>query len=707
MADDHVDRPEVYARQCVQPTGTNRPRAWIDNDVRARYGVLEGVERRRRRSPLTTGFGGHGGGVTPVPIPNTEVKPASADGTWGETPWESRSPPDFSHDEGPREGAFVVVRGRAARAVGVPGSSPSALRPARPIGAAPAARAARRRASRQRRRVRGRAPTGRGRRRSAGRRAEGRPTRPPAPDDAARRRTRRGASVRPSSGGHAQPPPVRRRRRHEAQAGRATRRTEGRAGTRRERATDGGSTGAPPGEAGREAEAAATAPARRRAGAAGRARRPPTPRRPERSRRRAREARAEPAAGRGRPTAFERERFARRPPRSCGPLADARRPAPPSVRELHGLTLYRLGRGGTADPGARGLPHADRLDRAAPGAGRLLPGPRAATARSSELWDELREASPSAELVAEGRIVVAGALADRGDRGRGHPPARAGPATVRSGRRTTTCGCATPWPTSTSGPATCPGPGTCSAGSSPPTPTSPTPPTAARPGADRRPGTARWHTRRSSQLSHALASPRRLPPRAARPTSPSQCRVTQTRRSRHERRRRCGARCPAPPEPRTLPVGRPGRRLRGHRRARPGRGRVGARGLARSAAGAAADLDAGRRGGRRRPGPPPLLPGRRAPPRAAPRWWPTAVGPGPPGQAGRPAGRRTRRGRSAPRRCRRPSARAGGRAGVARGPIGREALGTGRHRSAPAHAGDEGAITMDIQACSATRPRPC
>jgi hypothetical protein len=30
------------------------------------------------------------------------------------------------------------------------------------------------------------------------------------------------------------------------------------------------------------------------------------------------------------------------------------------------------------------------------------------------LWEELREASPSAELVAEGRIVAAGSLADRG-----------------------------------------------------------------------------------------------------------------------------------------------------------------------------------------------------------------------------------------------------------------------------------------------------
>jgi hypothetical protein len=32
-----------------------------------------------------------------------------------------------------------------------------------------------------------------------------------------------------------------------------------------------------------------------------------------------------------------------------------------------------------------------------------------------ELWDELRAASPSAELVTEGRIVMAGSLADRND----------------------------------------------------------------------------------------------------------------------------------------------------------------------------------------------------------------------------------------------------------------------------------------------------
>ena len=38
--------------------------------------------------------GGNDEGVPPVPIPNTEVKPFSADGTWLVTARESRSPPD-------------------------------------------------------------------------------------------------------------------------------------------------------------------------------------------------------------------------------------------------------------------------------------------------------------------------------------------------------------------------------------------------------------------------------------------------------------------------------------------------------------------------------------------------------------------------------------------------------------------------------------
>ena len=53
------------------------------------------------RAPLPGGcrlldnLGGHSGGGTPLPIPNREVKPVRADGTWGESPWESRSPPSL------------------------------------------------------------------------------------------------------------------------------------------------------------------------------------------------------------------------------------------------------------------------------------------------------------------------------------------------------------------------------------------------------------------------------------------------------------------------------------------------------------------------------------------------------------------------------------------------------------------------------------
>ena len=43
---------------------------------------------------MITLSGGDNEGVTPVPIPNTEVKPFSADGTWLETARESRSLPD-------------------------------------------------------------------------------------------------------------------------------------------------------------------------------------------------------------------------------------------------------------------------------------------------------------------------------------------------------------------------------------------------------------------------------------------------------------------------------------------------------------------------------------------------------------------------------------------------------------------------------------
>ena len=62
---------------------------------------------------LTSDFyGGHSKEDPPVPIPNTEVKLFSADGTARATVWESRSPPFFIKQK-PRAdsllGAFVVL----------------------------------------------------------------------------------------------------------------------------------------------------------------------------------------------------------------------------------------------------------------------------------------------------------------------------------------------------------------------------------------------------------------------------------------------------------------------------------------------------------------------------------------------------------------------------------------------------------------------
>ena len=68
-----------------------RPRR---NDERSRQKSSYAVVRVQRR-PIKkfTLCGGYGLGVPPVPIPNTEVKPQHADGTWLETARESRSLP--------------------------------------------------------------------------------------------------------------------------------------------------------------------------------------------------------------------------------------------------------------------------------------------------------------------------------------------------------------------------------------------------------------------------------------------------------------------------------------------------------------------------------------------------------------------------------------------------------------------------------------
>ena len=114
-------------------------------------------------------------------------------------------------------------------------------------------------------------------------------------------------------------------------------------------------------------------------------------------------------AGRG---AFERERY-----------LDARRilaklaseaPSAAAVRELYGLTLYRLDRWKQA---------AGELEAYRTLTGSVDQHPVLADCyralrrygRVEELWSELNAASPSGPLVTEGRIVTAGARADQGD----------------------------------------------------------------------------------------------------------------------------------------------------------------------------------------------------------------------------------------------------------------------------------------------------
>jgi tetratricopeptide (TPR) repeat protein len=110
--------------------------------------------------------------------------------------------------------------------------------------------------------------------------------------------------------------------------------------------------------------------------------------------------------------AYEAERFteSRRVTRKLAALA----PEVAEVRELHGLSLYRLGRWADAIvelEAFRAMTGSAEEDHILADCYRAL---RRWT-DVDELWDELREVSPNAEVVNEGRIVVAGSRADRGD----------------------------------------------------------------------------------------------------------------------------------------------------------------------------------------------------------------------------------------------------------------------------------------------------
>ena len=99
----------MQGARAPQPGATNRPSpsGRIKRPLRSRPfsrdTFLErcAAPRAPERRPAPTqpapqrppGAGGHGGRGTPGPIPNPEVKPASAEGTAGATLWETRAPP--------------------------------------------------------------------------------------------------------------------------------------------------------------------------------------------------------------------------------------------------------------------------------------------------------------------------------------------------------------------------------------------------------------------------------------------------------------------------------------------------------------------------------------------------------------------------------------------------------------------------------------
>jgi tetratricopeptide (TPR) repeat protein len=110
--------------------------------------------------------------------------------------------------------------------------------------------------------------------------------------------------------------------------------------------------------------------------------------------------------------AFERERYGDAA-RMLKPLAE-QAPGAAAVRELYGLTLYRLGRWDAAIKeleAFRGL-SPDSVDQHPTLADCYRAKKR--WRKVDELWEELRKASPAPDLLAEGRLVYAGSLAERG-----------------------------------------------------------------------------------------------------------------------------------------------------------------------------------------------------------------------------------------------------------------------------------------------------
>jgi tetratricopeptide (TPR) repeat protein len=129
--------------------------------------------------------------------------------------------------------------------------------------------------------------------------------------------------------------------------------------------------------------------------------------------------------------AYDAERYAEAR-RLLEPLAAAA-PGVAAVRELLGLTAYRMGRwrqAVTELEAAEGLTDSVEQHPVLADAHRAL----GHTDVVERLWDELRRGGVGVEVLTEGRIVTAGARADRGDLRRAIDLLEAGPVEVRRPR---------------------------------------------------------------------------------------------------------------------------------------------------------------------------------------------------------------------------------------------------------------------------------
>ncbi len=84
----------MEAQQCVELTVTNSPFGLTIKFTVSTSASNSGLSVARQSFNFIQLLGDHSVGVPPVPIPNTEVKPHSPDGTARASVWESRTSPE-------------------------------------------------------------------------------------------------------------------------------------------------------------------------------------------------------------------------------------------------------------------------------------------------------------------------------------------------------------------------------------------------------------------------------------------------------------------------------------------------------------------------------------------------------------------------------------------------------------------------------------